>query len=167
MAKLPLAFTAGDKAQILVEVHNSVVKKDEKIDARTRKLAAGLVTDSKRLDELIEQTNYTDFSVVGTSTYTTSLASSLFILKKIKQQQPAIVTVMGGGVFEEPLPQFGVFSHESPETYGLLPQVSLDDHRLSQILLQKVHLLNRLETCSLQMPLSYTGKTLIERIELP
>lgn len=56
-----------------------------------------------RLDELIEQTNYADFSVVGTSTYTTSLASSLFILKKIKKRRPAIMTVMGGGVFNDDL----------------------------------------------------------------
>ena len=29
--KTPLAFTEGDKAKVLVEVHNSLVKKDEKI----------------------------------------------------------------------------------------------------------------------------------------
>ncbi|HEX5873989.1 MAG TPA: condensation domain-containing protein [Pyrinomonadaceae bacterium] len=57
----------------------------------------------RRLDYLVDQSNLADFSVVGTSTYTTSLASSLFILKKLKQQYPHIRTVMGGGVFADDL----------------------------------------------------------------
>jgi radical SAM superfamily enzyme YgiQ (UPF0313 family) len=56
-----------------------------------------------RLEYLIEHSNLADFSVVGTSTYTTSLASSLFILKKLKQQYPDIRTVIGGGVFADDL----------------------------------------------------------------
>jgi radical SAM superfamily enzyme YgiQ (UPF0313 family) len=56
-----------------------------------------------RLQYLIDRSNLSDYSVVGTSTYTTSLASSLFILKKLKQQYPHIRTVMGGGVFADDL----------------------------------------------------------------
>ena len=56
-----------------------------------------------RLEYLVDRSNLSDFSVVGTSTYTTSLASSLFILKKLKQQYPHIRTVMGGGVFADDL----------------------------------------------------------------
>ena len=57
----------------------------------------------RRLDELIDQTGLSDFTVVGTSSYTTSLASSLFILKKVKKEYPGITTVMGGGVFNDDL----------------------------------------------------------------
>ena len=57
----------------------------------------------RRLDYLVDHSNLADYSVVGTSTYTTSLASSLFILKKLKQQYPHIRTVMGGGVFADDL----------------------------------------------------------------
>jgi hypothetical protein len=57
----------------------------------------------KRLEALIEQCNLSDFYAVGTSTYTTSLASSLFILKRVKEQNPRVRTVMGGGVFADDL----------------------------------------------------------------
>jgi len=57
----------------------------------------------RRLDELIDKAGVSDFTVVGTSTYTTSLASSLFTLKKVKQRYPWVATVMGGGVFNDDL----------------------------------------------------------------
>lgn len=57
----------------------------------------------KRLEVLINQCNLSEFYAVGTSTYTTSLASSLFILKKVKEQNPRVRTVMGGGVFADDL----------------------------------------------------------------
>lgn len=57
----------------------------------------------RRLEHLIEGSNLSEFSVVGTSTYTTSLAASLFILKKVKERHPHIKTVMGGGVFADDL----------------------------------------------------------------
>lgn len=56
-----------------------------------------------RLEELVSDIDFSDFSVVGTSTYTTSLASSLFLLRRIKQDYPHIITVMGGGVFADDL----------------------------------------------------------------
>src|SRR5262245_56342582 len=56
-----------------------------------------------RLDDLLNQIDLSSYSVVGTSTYTTSLAASLFILKKIKKEHSQIKTVMGGGVFADDL----------------------------------------------------------------
>jgi amino acid adenylation domain-containing protein/non-ribosomal peptide synthase protein (TIGR01720 family) len=56
-----------------------------------------------RLDQLVESLNLDNFSVVGTSTYTTSLAASLFMLRKVKQKCPHITTIMGGGVFADDL----------------------------------------------------------------
>jgi radical SAM superfamily enzyme YgiQ (UPF0313 family) len=57
----------------------------------------------KRLEVLTEQIDLSEFAVVGTSTYTTSLAASLFILKIVKQKHPHLKTVMGGGVFADDL----------------------------------------------------------------
>ena len=57
----------------------------------------------KRLDALLDEIDLSSYSVVGTSTYTTSLSASLFILKKVKQKYPQITTVMGGGVFADDL----------------------------------------------------------------
>ena len=56
-----------------------------------------------RLDELINRIDLSAYSVVGTSTYTTSLSASLFILKRVKQKASHILTVMGGGVFADDL----------------------------------------------------------------
>lgn len=56
-----------------------------------------------RLDELLNRIDLSSYKVVGASTYTTSLAASLFILKKVKREQPQIQTVMGGGVFADDL----------------------------------------------------------------
>ncbi|MCP4540463.1 MAG: radical SAM protein [Chloroflexi bacterium] len=69
----------------------------------TRSLISIVEAYFARLVELIDCLDLLDFETVGTSTYTTSLASSLFILKKIKQRHPHIVTVMGGGVFADDL----------------------------------------------------------------
>src|SRR6185369_1891753 len=46
----------------------------------------------KRMNELTEQFNVSEYSVVGTSSYTTSLGPSLFFLKKVKEQHPHIKT---------------------------------------------------------------------------
>jgi hypothetical protein len=53
----------------------------------------------QRLDELDLGT----FDFVGCSTYTTSLPSSLFALRRLKQRYPALRTIMGGGVFADDL----------------------------------------------------------------
>jgi len=57
----------------------------------------------KRLEELSDQFELAPDSVVATSTYTTSLGPSLFILQKLKQKYPGIKTVMGGGAFADDL----------------------------------------------------------------
>lgn len=57
----------------------------------------------KRMKELLDQIDLSNFSTVGTSTYTTSLGPSLFLLKHSKQAYPHIKTVMGGGVFADDL----------------------------------------------------------------
>ena len=57
----------------------------------------------KRMKDLVAQKDLSEFSTVGTSTYTTSLGPSLFILKNIKRAYPHIKTVMGGGVFADDL----------------------------------------------------------------
>lgn len=57
----------------------------------------------KRMKELVDQIDFNGFSTVGTSTYTTSLGPSLFLLKHIKRTHPHVKTVMGGGVFADDL----------------------------------------------------------------
>ena len=56
-----------------------------------------------RLDSLLDRLDLSGVSVIGTSTYTTSLASSLYVLKRVKQRSPGTTTVMGGGVFADDL----------------------------------------------------------------
>jgi len=57
----------------------------------------------QRLNNLLNQLDLSGYTVVGASAYTTSLAASLFILKKVKQERSWIKTVMGGGVFADDL----------------------------------------------------------------
>jgi radical SAM superfamily enzyme YgiQ (UPF0313 family) len=57
----------------------------------------------KRLEELTDRLDLSDVSVAGTSTYTTSLSSSLFILRRIKERKPDVMAVMGGGIFADDL----------------------------------------------------------------
>jgi Radical SAM superfamily/Condensation domain len=66
-------------------------------------LASILTQYFNRLEALTDGLDLSGFSVVGTSAYTTSLASSLFFLRQIKQKAPHITTVMGGGVFVDDL----------------------------------------------------------------
>lgn len=57
----------------------------------------------RRLERLTDEFDLSEYAVVGTSTYTTSLASSLFFLRKAKRQHPGVKTVMGGGIFADDL----------------------------------------------------------------
>ncbi len=57
----------------------------------------------QRMEEIIDELDLPSYSVVGTSTYTTSLAASLFVLGKAKERNPHVRTVMGGGVFADDL----------------------------------------------------------------
>ena len=56
-----------------------------------------------RIEELIDQLDLTGYEVVGTSSYSTSLSASLFLLRGIKQRYKGIRTVMGGGIFADDL----------------------------------------------------------------
>ncbi|HYG08952.1 MAG TPA: radical SAM protein [Pyrinomonadaceae bacterium] len=47
--------------------------------------------------------DFSEFSHVGTSTYTTSLSSSLFLLRSVKERYPHVTTIIGGGVFADDL----------------------------------------------------------------
>ncbi len=57
----------------------------------------------RRLGSLIADIDLSAYSVVGTSTYTTSLGPSLFFLRSIKERHPQIKTIMGGGIFADDL----------------------------------------------------------------
>lgn len=57
----------------------------------------------RRLEDLIDRLDWAEYSAVGTSTYTTSLGPSLFLLKKVKQKSPHIITIIGGGIFADDL----------------------------------------------------------------
>jgi radical SAM superfamily enzyme YgiQ (UPF0313 family) len=57
----------------------------------------------RRLQAEVDSLDLSDYSVAGTSTYSTSLGPSLFILKRLKQKYPQIKAVMGGGVFADDL----------------------------------------------------------------
>jgi len=57
----------------------------------------------RRLDALTGQIDFSAYTMVGTSAYTTSLAASLFFLSAVKRIKPSVKTVMGGGVFADDL----------------------------------------------------------------
>ena len=57
----------------------------------------------QRMEEIVDELDLSSYSVVGCSTYTTSLAASLFFLRKAKEKNPRVKTVMGGGVFADDL----------------------------------------------------------------
>jgi radical SAM superfamily enzyme YgiQ (UPF0313 family) len=57
----------------------------------------------KQLEEAVESLDLTGYTVAGTSTYSTSLGPSLFLLRKIKEKYPHVKTVMGGGIFADDL----------------------------------------------------------------
>jgi len=56
-----------------------------------------------RLTFLFDQLDLSSYDVIGSSTYTTSLSSSLWLLRRAKEQHPGIKTVIGGGVFADDL----------------------------------------------------------------
>jgi radical SAM superfamily enzyme YgiQ (UPF0313 family) len=69
----------------------------------SRRLLSLVANYYRRLDEVTESIDFSQYSVVGTSTYTTSLGSSLWLLRKAKEQFPGIKTIMGGGAFADDL----------------------------------------------------------------
>ncbi len=75
-----------------------------------------------RLSQVTSELDLGSFTMVGTSSYTTSLAPSLHILRFIKQRYPHIRTVMGGGIFADDL------AHGSENLDTLLKYYSFVDH---------------------------------------
>lgn len=57
----------------------------------------------RQLGEAVDELDLSDYSVAGTSTYSTSLGPSLFILRRLKEKYPHVKTVMGGGIFADDL----------------------------------------------------------------
>lgn len=85
----------------------------------------GIVDDYfRRLDYLTSQYDLMSYSHIGTSTYTTSLASSLFILRRAKERNPNIKCVMGGGVFADDL------ALGSDNLQTLIDEYSFVDHMI-------------------------------------
>lgn len=56
-----------------------------------------------RLTEMLSSLDLSEVSFFGTTTYTTSLAASLFMHRYVKTHFPKTRTVMGGGVFSDDL----------------------------------------------------------------
>jgi radical SAM superfamily enzyme YgiQ (UPF0313 family) len=100
-----LSYANGADADTCREVLEKVislygVKYNDNLISRLIPLVEGFY---KRLAELTDRIDLSNYSVIGTSTYTTSLGPSLFILRKAKQEHTSITTVMGGGVFADDL----------------------------------------------------------------
>jgi radical SAM superfamily enzyme YgiQ (UPF0313 family) len=100
-----LAYANGANAAVCLRVLESIIPLyGIKYDHNTINTLIPLVDRFfQRLGNLIDQLDLSDFSIIGTSTYTTSLAASLFILKRVKEKYPRIRTVMGGGIFADDL----------------------------------------------------------------
>ena len=81
----------------------------------------------QRLDELTDECHLEDYTVIGTSTYTTSLASSLYVLEKAKRVNAAIKTVMGGGVFADDLALGSDNLETLLRSYGFVDHVVLGE----------------------------------------
>lgn len=101
-----LAYANGADASAIAKVLSIVIPlygirhDDELIEA----LIPVVDRYFKRLGQVADQQlKLAEYGVVGTSTYTTSLASSLFLLKRIKERNPGVTTVMGGGIFADDL----------------------------------------------------------------
>jgi hypothetical protein len=73
---------------------------DEQAPSKLHAIIAGLFD---RLTTLTAALDLRGARFVGTSTYSTSLGPSLFVLRLIKQRAPEIRTIMGGGVFADDL----------------------------------------------------------------
>ncbi|HVG20238.1 MAG TPA: radical SAM protein [Blastocatellia bacterium] len=84
----------------------------------------------RRLEEVTDDIDLSRFDMVGTSTYTTSLASSLFVLKRIKERYPRITTVMGGGIFADDLAAGSDNLHTLTSEYLYIDHIVLGEGEL-------------------------------------
>jgi len=88
-----------------------------------------------RLTHIFDQLDLSGYDVVGTSTYTTSLSSSLWLLDRAKKKHPGLTTVMGGGVFADDLALGSENLQILLEEYPWLDHVILGE---GELLLQKL-----------------------------
>jgi hypothetical protein len=100
-----LAYANGADAEACARVLETVIplygiRRDDGVIAALLPLVERFY---ERLGECLFEIDLSDYSVVGTSTYSTSLGPSLFLLKKLKQMYPHLKTVMGGGIFADDL----------------------------------------------------------------
>lgn len=99
------SFVNGAQEQTISRALLSIVPRyDLRCDERTIKLLADVVERLfGRLRELLAQYDFTQYWAVGTSTYSTSLAPSLFVLKYVSEVAPQTRRIIGGGVFADDL----------------------------------------------------------------
>jgi radical SAM superfamily enzyme YgiQ (UPF0313 family) len=76
------------------------LKCSDRLAATLTEIASAVM---KRAEEMLEAIDLSRVDVLGTSTFSTSLALSLLILRIAKAKFPQIKTVMGGGVFADDL----------------------------------------------------------------
>jgi len=80
---------------------------------------------------LLDKVDLSGFQVVGTSTFSTSLTMSLFILRVIKSRYPQIRTVMGGGVFADDLAPGSENLQTLLDHYGFVDNVVIGEGELA------------------------------------
>ena len=100
-----LAYANGASPEACAQVLASVVPlQGMRIEPSVIRALLPLVENFyTRMNNLMEHFDLSEYAVVGTSTYTTSLGPSLFLLKNIKTHHPRIKTIMGGGAFADDL----------------------------------------------------------------
>lgn len=100
-----LAFVNGADRET---ISRALLRISPLYDLRSDRLAIKLLCDIAekifhRLRELMKQHDFTQYWAVGTSTYSTSLAPSLFVLRHVSEVSPKTRRIIGGGVFADDL----------------------------------------------------------------
>ncbi|MCI0487376.1 MAG: condensation domain-containing protein [Blastocatellia bacterium] len=159
-----LAYVNGADAETCAEVLRSVIPVYQiRCTNRTIERLVLLVEGFfRRLEEITGQIDLSEYSAVGTSTYTTSLSASLFILRLIKQTKPSIKTIMGGGVFADDLALGSENLDVLINEYPFVDHIVLGE---GELLLSEI-ISGRLEDSRVVSIASINGKTLDMR-EVP
>ena len=159
-----LAYVNGADAQTCAEVLRSVIPVYQiRCTNRTiEKLVLLVEGFFRRLEEITGQIDLSEYSAVGTSTYTTSLSASLFILRLVKQTKPSIKTIMGGGVFADDLALGSENLDVLINEYPFVDHIVLGE---GELLLSEI-ISGRLESSRVVSIASINGKTLDMR-EVP
>jgi hypothetical protein len=88
-------------------------------------------------EKLMGEYDFRRFSMVGCSTYTTSLALALYFLRIAKRSNPAIRTLMGGGVFADDLAPGSQNFNTLIEEYPFVDQTVIGEGELIMSLLAR------------------------------